>query len=182
MTVGFAEGLKATNPDAKLIYSVIGEAAYDDAAGAKRVTEQQLAADADIIFGMGDGASFGMLASDREHNAEANAIPRPGSSTSSATSRADYSDVAAQPRCSSTTPAFTSRSSPMSARPTSARSTPWMSRMVAFACSTCRQQRSAGCQGRGRCGQGRILDGPIKVDAIGDAEAMKAKLSELFPQ
>lgn len=69
MTVGFAEGLAASNPDASLIYSVIGEAAYDDAAGAKRVTEQQLAAGADIIFGMGDGASFGMIEAIREHNA-----------------------------------------------------------------------------------------------------------------
>jgi basic membrane protein A and related proteins len=68
MTVGFAEGLNAANPDAELIYSVIGEAAYDDAAGAKRVTEQQLSAGADIIFGMGDGASFGMIEAIREHN------------------------------------------------------------------------------------------------------------------
>ncbi len=70
MTVGFAEGLKAANADAKMLYSVIGEAAYDDAAGAKRVTEQQIAADADVIFGMGDGASFGMLQAVEEHNAE----------------------------------------------------------------------------------------------------------------
>jgi len=68
MTIGFAEGLKAANPDAKLIYSVIGEAAYDDAAGAKRVTESVLAAGADIVFGMGDGASFGMIQAIREHN------------------------------------------------------------------------------------------------------------------
>ncbi|CAN5754250.1 BMP family protein [soil metagenome] len=74
LTVGFAEGLLASNPDAQLIYSVIGEAAYDDAAGATRVTEQQLAAGADIIFGMGDGASFGMVEAIREHNEdEANA-------------------------------------------------------------------------------------------------------------
>lgn len=70
MTVGFAEGLKATKDDAKLLYSVIGEAAYDDAAGAKRVTEQQIAAEADVIFGMGDGASFGMLQAIEDHNAE----------------------------------------------------------------------------------------------------------------
>lgn len=69
MTVGFAEGLKAAKEDAKLLYSVIGEAAYDDAAGAKRVTEQQIAAGADVIFGMGDGASFGMLQAIEEHNA-----------------------------------------------------------------------------------------------------------------
>jgi simple sugar transport system substrate-binding protein len=74
LTVGFAEGLNATAPDVQLIYSVIGEAAYDDAAGAKRVTEQQLAAGADIIFGMGDGASFGMIEAIREFNEdEANA-------------------------------------------------------------------------------------------------------------
>jgi basic membrane protein A and related proteins len=68
MTVGFAEGLKATKSDAKLLYNVIGEAAYDDAAGAKRITEQQLAAGADVIFGMGDGASFGMIQAIDEHN------------------------------------------------------------------------------------------------------------------
>jgi simple sugar transport system substrate-binding protein len=30
--------------------------------------------------------------------------------------------------------------------------------------------------------QKSIVDGTIKVDAIGDAEAMKAKIAELFPQ
>ncbi len=69
MTVGFAEGLKATRPDARLVYSVIGDAAYDDAANAKRVTDSTLATGADIIFGMGDGASFGMIQSIREFNA-----------------------------------------------------------------------------------------------------------------
>ena len=61
MSAGFAQGLKASNPDCKLLYSVIGEAAYADAAGAKRNTEDQIAVGADVIFGMGDGASFGML-------------------------------------------------------------------------------------------------------------------------
>lgn len=70
MTVGFAEGLKASNGSAKLLYSVIGENAYDDSSGAKRVTEQQLAAGADIIFGMGDGASFGMIEAIRDFNDE----------------------------------------------------------------------------------------------------------------
>jgi simple sugar transport system substrate-binding protein len=68
MSVGFAEGLKASKPDATLLYSVIGEAAYDDVSGAKRVTEQALTAGADIIFGMGDGASFGMIQAVDEHN------------------------------------------------------------------------------------------------------------------
>jgi basic membrane protein A len=69
MTVGFAEGVKATNPEVEVLYGVIGEAAYEDAAGAKRTAETQLAAGADIIFGMGDGASFGMLQAIEEHNA-----------------------------------------------------------------------------------------------------------------
>lgn len=68
MTVGFAEGLHAVNPDATLLYQVIGDAAYDDAPNAKRVTESVIAADADVVFGMGDGASFGMIQAINEHN------------------------------------------------------------------------------------------------------------------
>ncbi|MCP4623517.1 MAG: BMP family ABC transporter substrate-binding protein [bacterium] len=61
MSAGFAQGLKASNPNSKLLYSVIGEAAYADAAGGKRNARDQIAVGADVIFGMGDGASFGML-------------------------------------------------------------------------------------------------------------------------
>ena len=61
MSAGFAQGLKASNPNSKLLYSVIGEAAYADAAGGKRNTQDQIAVGADVIFGLGDGASFGML-------------------------------------------------------------------------------------------------------------------------
>lgn len=61
MSAGFAQGLKSVNPNAKMLYSVIGEDAYADAAGAKRNTEDQIAVGADVIFGQGDGASFGML-------------------------------------------------------------------------------------------------------------------------
>ena len=63
MSVGFAEGLKASRPDAKLLYTSIGEGSYDDAAGAKQATDTVLAAGADIVFGMGDGAAFGMIQS-----------------------------------------------------------------------------------------------------------------------
>ncbi len=68
MAVGFAEGLKAARPDARLIYTSVGEGTYDDAAGAKQVTDTVLAANADIVFGMGDGAAFGMVQSIREFN------------------------------------------------------------------------------------------------------------------
>ena len=40
---------------------MIGPAAYRDAAGGKRVTEAVIGAGADIIFGQGNGSSFGML-------------------------------------------------------------------------------------------------------------------------
>ncbi|HTR16690.1 MAG TPA: BMP family protein [Acetobacteraceae bacterium] len=58
---GFATGVHATNPKVKIRYAVIGPAAYSDAAGAKRVTDAAIAAGADVVFGEGDGASFGMI-------------------------------------------------------------------------------------------------------------------------
>ncbi|MCB1499102.1 MAG: BMP family protein [Bauldia sp.] len=60
-SAAFAEGVKAESPDVKVIYAVIGPAAYSDAAGGKRVTESVIAAGADVIFGQGNGSSFGML-------------------------------------------------------------------------------------------------------------------------
>lgn len=60
-SAGFAMGVKAENPDVKVTYAVIGPAAYSDAAGGRRVTESVIAAGADIIFGQGNGSSFGML-------------------------------------------------------------------------------------------------------------------------
>lgn len=60
-SAGFAQGVKAEDPDVKIRYAVIGPAAYSDAAGGKRVTESVIAAGADIIFGQGNGSSFGML-------------------------------------------------------------------------------------------------------------------------
>ena len=45
----------------KVLYAVIGPAAYSDAAGGNRVTESVIGAGADVIFGQGDGATFGML-------------------------------------------------------------------------------------------------------------------------
>jgi basic membrane protein A and related proteins len=60
-SAAFANGVKATDSGIKILYAVIGPAAYSDAAGGKRVTEQLIGAGADVIFGQGDGASFGML-------------------------------------------------------------------------------------------------------------------------
>ncbi len=60
-SAGFAMGARATNPDINLIYAVIGPAAYGDVAGGRRVTETVIAAGADIVFGQGNGSSFGMI-------------------------------------------------------------------------------------------------------------------------
>ena len=60
-SAGFAMGARAANADVSLVYAVIGPAAYADAAGGKRVTEAVIAAGADIVFGQGDGSTFGML-------------------------------------------------------------------------------------------------------------------------
>jgi len=60
-SAAFAQGVKEGNPKIKVVYAVIGPAAYSDAAGGKRVTEQVIAAGADVVFGQGDGSSFGMI-------------------------------------------------------------------------------------------------------------------------
>jgi simple sugar transport system substrate-binding protein len=69
-SAGFMEGLHSVKPDAKLLYNLIGDAAYEDAAGAKRNVETQIAAGADVVFGQGDGASFGMIAACSENKAK----------------------------------------------------------------------------------------------------------------
>jgi simple sugar transport system substrate-binding protein len=60
-SAAFANGVKATDGGVKILYAVIGPAAYGDRDGGKRVTDQLIAAGADVIFGQGDGASFGMI-------------------------------------------------------------------------------------------------------------------------
>lgn len=60
-SAAFAQGAKAENPRVTVRYAAIGPAAYSDAAGGKRVTGSVIAAGADIIFGQGDGSSFGMI-------------------------------------------------------------------------------------------------------------------------
>lgn len=60
-SAAFAQGARSVKKDIELRYAVIGPAAYADVAGGKRVTESVIAAGADIIFGQGDGSSFGMI-------------------------------------------------------------------------------------------------------------------------
>ena len=61
MAGGFVAGARHAQPATKILMAQIGQAGYADAAGGKRVTESVIAGGADIVFGMGDGSSFGML-------------------------------------------------------------------------------------------------------------------------
>jgi len=58
---GFIAGARSVRPHVTFVFLQIGPAAYDDAAGGKRVASTAIASGADVIFGMGDGASFGYL-------------------------------------------------------------------------------------------------------------------------
>ena len=61
MTGGFAAGAHSVNPKIQIVFGQIGPASYDDAAGGKRVATSMIASGADVIFAMGDDASFGYL-------------------------------------------------------------------------------------------------------------------------
>jgi len=60
-SAGFAQGVRDENSEINVLYAVIGPAAYSDAAGGNRVTTSVIAAGADIVFGQGNGSSFGMI-------------------------------------------------------------------------------------------------------------------------
>jgi basic membrane protein A len=72
MSGGFIAGVRSVNPRIHILYVQIGQAAYADAVGGRRVTAQAIAGGADVVFGMGDGSSFGML------QAVETATPPPG--------------------------------------------------------------------------------------------------------
>lgn len=61
MTGGFIAGVKSVDPAIKIRLAQIGQAAYADAAGGKRVTRSLISSGADVVLGFGDGASFGYL-------------------------------------------------------------------------------------------------------------------------
>jgi simple sugar transport system substrate-binding protein len=175
MTIGFAEGVKATDSAVEILYSVIGEAAYEDAAGAKRVTESQLAAGADIIFGMGDGASFGMLQAIQEHNAgggKARFIDVIGDK--SATYRKelltsvlfDYSSIYEKMISDIEAGSF-GQLYTMAVADGSVRLLPLPQDVPADIAAAVEQAKQD------------IIAGKIKVSAIGDAEKMRARLAEL---
>jgi len=61
MSGGFVAGVKKVDKSIKISFVTVSSAGYDDSAGGKRVVTSVIATGADVIFGMGDGASFGYL-------------------------------------------------------------------------------------------------------------------------
>lgn len=61
MAGGFAQGVYSVDPTINVVVAYVGPAGYGDSAGGSTVTTQVIAAGADVIFGMGDGATIGYL-------------------------------------------------------------------------------------------------------------------------
>jgi len=58
---GFVAGARSVDEGIEISLAQIGQAGYADTAGGRRVTQAVIADGADVVFGMGDGSSFGML-------------------------------------------------------------------------------------------------------------------------
>jgi basic membrane protein A len=61
MSGGFAQGFRSVDKTSKIYFATISPTGYDDAAGGKRVANSVIAQGADVLFTMGDNASFGYL-------------------------------------------------------------------------------------------------------------------------
>jgi basic membrane protein A and related proteins len=61
MSGGFAQGFRSVDKTSKIFFATISPTGYDDAAGGKRVANSVIAQGADVLFTMGDNASFGYL-------------------------------------------------------------------------------------------------------------------------
>lgn len=177
MTVGFAEGLKASNGSAKLLYSVIGENAYDDSAGAKRVTEQQLAAGADIIFGMGDGASFGMIDAIRDFNGDHEDAPAKFIDVIGDKSE-EYGDVLLTSVLSDYAPTYREMIADLEAN-TFGKVYTLNLQNNGVRLLDLPEDLDQSIKDAVQKAQEGIISGKIRVSAIGDAEGVRAKLQEL---
>lgn len=179
MTVGFAEGVHATREDVKVLYNVLGSSddPYSDSAGAKRVTEQQLAAGADIVFGMGDGASFGMIEAIRDHNKATQDAPALFIDVIGDKSQ-DYSDVLLTSVVFDYAGIYEQMVADIAAGTFGQVYTMDVKnggvRLLDLPASVPQDVKDAVSKA-----QADIVAGTTKVDAIGDPDGMKAKLKEL---
>jgi basic membrane protein A and related proteins len=61
MSGGFVQGFRSIDKKSKIFFATISPTGYDDAAGGKRIATSVIAQGADVLFTMGDNASFGYL-------------------------------------------------------------------------------------------------------------------------
>src|SRR6266568_4488678 len=61
MSGGFAAGFRSVDKTSKIFFATVSPTGYDDGAGGKRVAASVIAQGADVLFTMGDNASFGYL-------------------------------------------------------------------------------------------------------------------------
>src|SRR5438132_1036297 len=61
MSGGFAAGFRSVDKTSQIVFATVSPTGYDDAAGGKRVADSVMAQGADVLFTMGDNASFGYL-------------------------------------------------------------------------------------------------------------------------
>jgi simple sugar transport system substrate-binding protein len=61
MSGGFVQGFRKVDKKAKIYFATVSPTGYDDVAGGKRVATSVIAQGADVLFTMGDNASFGYL-------------------------------------------------------------------------------------------------------------------------
>src|SRR5207253_5311296 len=61
MSGGFAAGFRSLDKTSKIFFATVSPTGYYDTAGGKRVANSVIAQGADVIFAMGDNASFGYL-------------------------------------------------------------------------------------------------------------------------
>jgi simple sugar transport system substrate-binding protein len=61
MSGGFAQGFRSVDKTSKIYFATISPTGYDDTAGGRRVANSVIAQGADVLFTMGDNASFGYL-------------------------------------------------------------------------------------------------------------------------
>ena len=61
MSGGFAKGFRSVDKKSKIYLAVVSPTGYDDSAGGKRVAASIINRGADVLFCMGDGATFGYL-------------------------------------------------------------------------------------------------------------------------
>jgi len=67
MAAGFAEGVYSVDPSITVLFGQISASGYADSAGGKSAVETVIAGGADVVFGMGDGATLGYIQAINAH-------------------------------------------------------------------------------------------------------------------